>query len=104
MVGAMATAATESQATPATIAQAVQRVQDQASARLLTQIRDQLNQVRDRLGALTQINNRLGTINTNLAPPTGLTSDRLGRVVVNVARNVHATCAATTPSFLCPRP
>lgn len=92
-VGALATAATQSQASPAAIAAAVQRVQDQKAERTLSQIKTELSTTASSAATLRDIDARLNL--GNIAGALSTMQAELFDICLNTG---SATTICPTPS------
>jgi hypothetical protein len=100
-IGALATAAIQSQASPQAIAAAVQRVSDSNAEQSLRSINAKLGTVNTNLATLATLNTNLATLNTNLvalARGVGINLAGGEPSLAGVARNLYEICANTTPS------
>jgi hypothetical protein len=88
VIGALATAATQSQASPTAIAAAVQKVQDTHADAALNEIR---GKIQDANGKLGQMTSELGTNPTFLG-------GQLIALLNRVTSQLHVVCANTSSS------
>lgn len=95
VIGALATAATQSQATPTAMAAAVQRVEDQAVRRQLVTIFQRLGQTN---GDLSSVAAEVKTLNRTTRSELGYTG-----VIGVIGRNAYQTCRAVN-GVLCAFP
>ena len=97
-IGALATAAVQSQASPQAIAAAVQKIQDQAAERSLKSISSKLGGMKDGLGALHSDLQTMSTAVGTITPAIALVSHYAGAADNAIHLQLEQICRNTAPS------
>jgi hypothetical protein len=96
-IGALATAAVQSRASPEAIAAAVQRVSDSNAEQSLRGISAKLGTAN---GTLKSLGADLSTVQTDLAMLDRTLGNASGGAIFNIADNLRLICQNTSPSLI----